>query len=267
MSDNSLMPVAFFGHGSPTTILDDPKTVRAWRGLASQFPAPRAILCISAHWCTQGVRVTATEAPRTIHDFGSNLPAALFNIQYEAPGNPELAHLVLDLLAPIGVELDYDWGLDHGTWAVLSAIYPAADVPVVQLSMDMSKPISWHYNVGRALRPLRERGILIVGSGNVVHTLSHMEWNINARPHDWAERFNDLVISVVETDTPQRLFDHGALGKDAALSVPPADLGHYWPLFYVLGSRLASDKLTMKPRHVQYKSLSMMSFALHSARV
>ena len=210
--------------------------------------------------------MTATEAPRTIHDFGSNLPAALFDIEYKAPGSPELADLILDLLAPIGVELDYDWGLDHGTWAVLSAIYPAADVPVVQLSMDASKPISWHYDVGRALRPLREHGVLILGSGNVVHTLQQMEWDINARPYDWAERFNDLVINVVETDTPQRLFDHGALGKDAALSVLPADLGHYWPLFYVLGSRLASDKLTMKPRHVQYESLSMVSFVLHSAR-
>ena len=174
--------------------------------------------------------------------------------------------MILDLSAPIGVELDYDWGLDHGTGAVLSAIYPAADVPIVQLSMDASKPISWHYDVGRALRPLREHGVLILGSGNLVHPLQQMEWDINARPYDWADRFNDLVINVVETDTPQRLFDHGALGKDAALSVSPADLGHYWPLFYVLGSRLASDKLTMKPRHVQYKSLSMVSFVLHSAR-
>ena len=146
--------------------------------------------------------MTATEAPRTIHDFGSNLPAALFDIEYKAPGSPELADLILDLLAPIGVELDYDWGLDHGTWAVLSAIYPAADVPVVQLSMDASKPISWHYDVGRALRPLREHGVLILGSGNVVHTLQQMEWDINARPYDWAERFNDLVINVVETETP-----------------------------------------------------------------
>ena len=176
--------------------------------------------------------MTATEAPRTIHDFGSNLPAALFDIQYKAPGSPELADLILDLLAPIDVEPDYDWGLDHGTWGVLSAMYPAAYHRVVQLSMDASKPNLWHYDLGRALRSLREHGVVILRSGNVVCTLPLMEWNINARPHDWAERFNDLVINVVETDTPQRLFDHGALGEDAASSVPSPDLGHCWPLFY-----------------------------------
>ena len=198
--------------------------------------------------------MTAIETPRTIRDFGSNLPEALFDIQYKAPGSPEFADLILDLLAPSDAELDYGRGLDHGTWAVLSAIYPAADASVVQLSMDASKPISWHSGVGRALRPLREHAVLILGSGSVVHTLPQLEWNISARPHDWAERFNDLVINVVEANTPQCLFGNGALDEDAALSVPTPDLGHYWPLFNVLGSRFASNKLTMKLRHLQYKS-------------
>ena len=265
MAENGLTPVAFFGHGSPTTIIDDPATMSAWSTLAGIIGRPKAIICVSAHWCTEGVKVTAMEAPRTIHDFGRGLPSQLFEVQYPAPGSAELAIRIQQTLHPIPVELDHTWGLDHAAWTVLSVIYPQADVPVVQLSMDASKPISWHYELGRALRPLREEGFLILGSGNVVHTLAQMEWDINARPHDWAQRFNDLVIDVVETNTPERLFNHQALGRDAALSIPPPDLGHYWPLFYVLGARHPDDKLTMNPRHVQYKSLSMLSFVLDSA--
>ena len=160
------------------------------------------------------------------------------------------------------MELDHTWGLDHAAWTVLSVAYPEADIPVVQLSLDARKPISWHYEIGRRLRPLREESILILGSGNVVHTLAQMQWDIQAKPHDWADRFNNFVIDVIETNTPERLFDHQALGYDAAMSIPPQDLGHYWPLFYVLGARYDEDKVTINPKHVQYKSLSMMSFLL-----
>lgn len=264
MPKNALTPAAFFGHGSPTTILDDPDTMNAWRELVQIIGKPKAIICVSAHWCTEGIKVTAMDAPPTIHDFGRGLPAQLFDVQYPAPGSQDLAARIQNVLQPLPVALDHAWGFDHAAWTVLSVIYPLADVPVVQLSMDATKPISWHYEIGRALRPLREEGILILGSGNVVHTLSQMEWNMNAAPHDWAERFNNLVIDVIDTNTPERLFDHEALGRDAALSIPPPDLGHYWPLFYVLGARNADDVVTMNPRHVQYKSLSMMSFVLNS---
>jgi 4,5-DOPA dioxygenase extradiol len=262
MHNYEVTPTVFFGHGSPTTILDDRNTMDAWSGMAQTIGKPKAILCVSAHWCTQGIKVTAMEQPPTIHDFGRGLPAQLFDVQYPAPGDIDLAERVRDILAPLPVELDQDWGLDHAAWTVLSVAYPEADVPVIQLSMDARKPISWHFELGRKLRPLREEGILILGSGNVVHTLAQMEWNIHAKPHDWADRFNDLVINVIETNTPERLFDHEALGHDAAMSIPPQDLGHYWPLFYVLGARHDEDKVTINPKHVQYKSLSMMSFLL-----
>lgn len=264
MTSRRVTPIVFFGHGSPTTILDDPKTCNQWRQIGKSIGKPKAILCISAHWCTQGIEATAMEAPRTIHDFGRGLPSELFDLQYSASGSPALAHRVRELLDPLPVKMDFNWGYDHAAWTVLSVVYPEADVPVIQLSMDVSKPISWHYQLGRLLRPLREEGVLIMGTGNVVHSLSQMEWNKAAEPHDWAHRFNNLVIECIESDTPDRLFDHQALGYDAAMSIPPADLGHYWPLFYVLGARHVNDKLTINPRHVMYKSLSMLSFILDS---
>ena len=264
MDSGDRTPVVFFGHGSPTTILDDSRTTDAWRAIAKTIGKPKAILCISAHWCTQGVEVTAMASPQTIHDFGRGLPNELFTVQYPAAGSPGLAERVRELLAPLPVKMDHNWGYDHACWTVLSVAYPHADVPVIQLSMDASKPIAWHYELGRKLRPLRDEGILIMGSGNVVHTLAQMEWNQAAKPHDWADRFNTLVIDCIENDTPERLFDHQALGYDAAMSIPPGDLGHYWPLFYALGARCEEDRLTINPRHVQYKSLSMMSFLLDS---
>ena len=180
MHSNDLTPAVFFGHGSPTTIIDDQITMDAWSGLSRKIGRPKAILCVSAHWCTQGIRVTAMDRPRTIHDFGRGLPAKLFEVQYPAPGDVNLAQRVSDILAPLPVEMDHDWGLDHAAWTVLSVAYPEADIPVIQLSMDARKPISWHYEIGQRLRPLREEGILILGSGNVVHTLAQMEWNIHA---------------------------------------------------------------------------------------
>jgi 4,5-DOPA dioxygenase extradiol len=259
MAHTNSTPVAFFGHGSPTEILDNTENIREWARIAQTIGRPKAILCVSAHWCTQGIEVTAMEAPRTIHDFGQGLPAALFDIQYPAPGDPSLAKRVRDLLDPIPVKMDYDWGLDHASWTVLSQAYPAADIPVIQLSLDARKPISWHYRVGRMLRPLRDEGVLIMGTGNVVHSLAQMNWDIQSKPHDWAERFNDLVIECIQNDTPERLFDHKALGRDAAMSIPEADLGHYWPLFYALGARHEDDRLSLAPTHIQYQSISMLS--------
>jgi 4,5-DOPA dioxygenase extradiol len=262
MTTSQRTPVVFFGHGSPTEVLEDSSNTKAWLEIAKTIGTPKAILCISAHWCTPGIEVTAMENPRTIHDFGRGLPAPLFDMQYPAPGSPALAERIRQLLDPLPVKMDDNWGFDHANWIVLSKAYPDADVPVIQMSMDASKPISWHFELGRMLRPLRDEGILIMGTGNVVHNLSQMNWDINSKPHDWAQRFNDLVIDCIENNTPERLFDHKKLGRDAALSIPPEDLGHYWPLFYVLGARHPSDRLTLNPTHVQFQSLSMLSVLL-----
>ena len=174
------MPVAFFGHGSPTNVLEDNRATRTWAQMAARIGTPRAILCISAHWCTRGTFVTAMPQPQTIHDFGRSLPAPLFDQQYPAPGSPELAQRVQDLLAPLPVGLDQDWGLDHGTWSVLKKAWPHADIPVVQLSLDMTKPEEWHYALATQLRPLRNEGYLIMGSGNIVHNLGVLQWSDTA---------------------------------------------------------------------------------------
>lgn len=257
------MPVVFIGHGSPTNAIEDNQSTRTWLRIAASLPRPEAILSVSAHWYTKGTRVTAMEHPRTIHDFGRSLPAPLFDCQYPAPGDPALAHRVAELLAPTAVALDHDWGLDHGTWSVLLKAFPDADVPVVQLSMDMAKPDSWHFDAGRLLEPLRDEGILILGTGNIVHNLAVMEWNEKARPYDWAIRFNDYIRRSIEDGDMKKLFDYRTLGQDATLAVPGPD--HFWPLLYVLGARDDSDTATFDPDFIQFKSLSMTSIVFGAA--
>ncbi len=262
MSRNSRTPAVFFGHGSPTNALEDNECTRAWRSMAKSIGKPAAILSISAHWFTPGTSVTAMKQPATIHDFGRSLPAPLFALQYLAPGNPRLAERVRELVTQTQVGLDAEWGLDHGTWSVLLKAYPAADVPVVQLSIDATKPGDWHYELGRALRPLRDEGVLIMGTGNVVHNLGVMQWSNAAEPYDWATRFNDYVIAAIRNDEPDKLFAPDSLGRDAQLSVPSMD--HYLPLLYVLGARYPDDAVHINPAHIVFKSLSMLSFVLDS---
>lgn len=261
----SRMPVVFFGHGSPMIALETNDTTRTWQAMGEAFGKPKAILCISAHWLTQGVGVTAMTAPRTIHDFGTSFPKALFDMQYPAPGSPELAARVAELLAPQPVVLDQQaWGLDHGTWSVLSKVYPDADVPVVQLSMDASKPPQWHFDLAQRLAPLRDEGVLIVGTGNIVHNLPAMDWGErHCAPYDWSQRFNDYIKQAIVDDAPQRAVDFAAQGQDAARSVPTPD--HYWPLLYVLGARLPGDTPTFAPDHIEHGSLSMTSVTLAGA--
>lgn len=256
----SKLPVVFFGHGSPTNALEQNRATEGWRQIAASVGSPKAILCISAHWCTNGTAVTAMESPRTIHDFGRTLPAQLFECQYPAKGAPFLAERVGKLLQPIDVAADHTWGLDHGTWSVLTHAWPNGDIPIAQLSMDVSKPDRWHYEVGRMLRPLRDEGVLIAGSGNIVHNLSVMEWNEEAHPYDWATRFNDYIKKCIEQDDIAGLLAYPELGQDAQLSVPGPD--HFWPLLYALGAREESDSLRFETDFVQYKSLSMTSFVL-----
>lgn len=254
------MPAVFFGHGSPMNAIERNASTASWERIGRAIaPRPQAILCISAHWCTRGTGVTAMARPRTIHDFGA-FPRELFAVQYPAPGSPALAARVRELLAPLAVVPDQQWGLDHGTWSVLVKAYPEADIPVVQLSMDVALPPARHYEIGRRLAPLREEGVLIAGSGNVVHNLGRMNWDPATPPYPWAQRFHDYVRTAIAEDTPQRVVDYLSQGEDAALAVPSPD--HYWPLLYVLGARRPADRVRFEVDAVEHGSLSMLSVVL-----
>lgn len=259
------MPVAFFGHGSPTNVLEDNEATRTWALMAKRIGRPKAILCISAHWCTHGVRVTAMPSPQTIHDFGRSLPAPLFTQQYPAPGSRALAERVQMLLAPTPVTLDESWGLDHGTWSVLQKAYPDADIPVVQLSMDVTKDEAWHYELATRLRPLRDEGILIAGSGNIVHNLRVLKWADDAQPYPWATRFNDYVKQQIRTGDHAALFNVFERGEDARLSVPSED--HYWPMLYALGCVEPEDRVTFLSDYITFSSLGMTSLLIEDGPV
>ncbi|MDB5466252.1 MAG: Extradiol ring-cleavage dioxygenase class protein subunit [Phenylobacterium sp.] len=257
------MPVVFFGHGSPAVALEDSETTRAWAAMARSIGKPRAILSISAHWVTDGLRVTAMARPRTIHDFGRSLPAALFDIQYPVPGDPALARRIQGLLAPVPVALDEQWGLDHGTWSVLCKAYPEADVPVVQLSMDANLTPAGHFAIGERLRPLRDEGVLIVATGNIVHNLPAMNWgDRRCAPYDWAAAFNDHIRRAIVDDRPGDVVEYAALGQAAQAAVPTPE--HFWPLLYALGARRPEDAARLGPDHIEHGSLSMTSVLLDS---
>jgi 4,5-DOPA dioxygenase extradiol len=225
------MPVLFVGHGSPMNALADNDYTRAWRDLGRRLPRPRAILVISAHWETEGVRVTANARQRTIHDF-RGFPPELFAMQYNPPGEPALA---ASIAAMVGGQADVDgWGLDHGSWAVLNAMYPQADIPTLQLSMDLRATPQGHYRIGQALKPLRDQGVLIVGSGDIVHNLRLYDWRPGAATPDWATGFNALVKAKIIAVEDEALIDYPSL-PDVQKAAPEPD--HYHPLLYVLGAR------------------------------
>lgn len=253
----SRLPALFIGHGSPMNAITDNPYARAWRELGKTLPRPQAILAISAHFYTRGTFVTAMEQPETIHDFGG-FPDELFAAQYPAPGSPALAARVAELLAPLPVGLDSDgWGLDHGTWSILMHMYPAADIPVVQLSMDATKPPQHHYDVGRLLRPLRDEGVLIVASGNIVHNLGRLNWNDENGATDWAERFDTNVTELIGQANWPSLIDYQSLGIDALQSVPTPE--HYLPLLYVLALKEGNEGASYPTRGFNYGALSMRS--------
>ncbi|MGF7169470.1 4,5-DOPA dioxygenase extradiol [Sphingobium xanthum] len=261
----SRMPVVFFGHGHPINALQDNEATRAWKDIADRIGKPKAILCISAHWLTRGTAVTGMARPQTIHDFGRSLPAPLFSVSYPAPGAPALAERVRDLLAPIPVAMDQQWGLDHGTWSVLVHAWPDADVPVVQLGMDIGRSAEAHLKLGEALRPLRDEGVLIVGTGNIVHNLGVMDWaDADAPPYDWATSFNEAMARAVLEDRPEAVIDYAAQGEAARLSVPHPD--HFWPLLYVLGARYPGEAAELGPNFIAYKSIGMTSILIGAAR-
>lgn len=256
---NARMPVIFFGHGSPMNTLARNRYTEAWRGLGARAPRPKAILAISAHWYTRGTAVTAMAKPKTIHDFGG-FPQALFEVKYLAPGDPELAARVRELLTPVPVDLDQSWGLDHGTWSVLAHAYPDAAIPVVQLSMDGTKPASFHYRLARRLVPLREEGVLVVGSGNVVHNLMLMRRAGDGPAFDWAKRFNDRVRSALACGDHQALIEFEGAGKDARLSVPTPE--HYLPLLYIAALQTEGEAMEFSVDGYEAGSLGMLTAAV-----
>ncbi len=230
-----LMPVLFIGHGSPMNGIEDNEFSRKWSELGKKIPVPAAVLVVSAHWLTQGTRVTAMEHPRTIHDFGG-FPKELFAVQYPAPGDPALAAETAALFKSTPVALDHDWGLDHGAWTVVRHMYPEARIPVLQLSIDYTKGAQYHYDLAKELGKLRRKGVLIIGSGNMVHNLRMVAWdklNEESYGYDWALQMNATFKELIGNGSHDKLIRYESLGREAQLAIPTPD--HYWPLLYTLG--------------------------------
>ncbi|WP_025916655.1 4,5-DOPA dioxygenase extradiol [Herminiimonas sp. CN] len=256
MKNSQRMPALFIGHGSPMNALQNNQCTQSWQRLGARLPRPRAILAVSAHWTTRGTAVTAMAAPPTIHDFGG-FPQALFDIEYPAAGDPVLAARVRELLAPLPVQLDQSWGLDHGSWSVLYKMYPAADVPVLQLSIDLTQDAAFHLDLGRRLALLREEGMLILGSGNLVHNLRAVVWDGAAPAFDWALRFNRTMRDCLLADDRAQLLAAMTDGPDARLAVPTTE--HFLPLLYALGSKQPDDTVTFFNDVVELGSIGMLS--------
>ena len=251
------LPALFFGHGNPLNALQANAWTRGWQALGASLPRPRAVLMISAHWFVPGTRVTAMSSPRTIHDFGG-FPRELFEVRYPAPGDPALALRVQELLAPLPVSADASWGLDHGTWSVLGHVFPEADVPVVQLSIDETQPPTFHYDLGTRLRPLRDEGILLAASGDVVHNLHAYAWGRHPQePYDWALRFEAQVRARLAARDHGPLIEYASLSEDALLAVPTPE--HYLPLLYVAGASVPGEPVSFPVEGMDGGSVSMLA--------
>ncbi|TNE80279.1 MAG: 4,5-DOPA dioxygenase extradiol [Bacteroidetes bacterium] len=238
------MPALFLGHGSPMNAIEENEFVAGFRQVAQDIPKPQAILCISAHWETRGTQVTAMENPTTIHDFGG-FPPELFAVQYPAPGSPELAKLTQSIVQKADVHLDDKWGLDHGAWSVIKHMYPDADVPVVQMSLDYYQSPQYHYELAKELASLRERGVLIIGSGNMVHNLRKVSWaHLNDEyAHDWALEAMNKMREFILKDDHQSLINYSAQGAAYNLAIPSPE--HYLPLLYTLALKDDKDELSL----------------------
>lgn len=235
------MPVLFIGHGSPMNGIEDNEFSHTWKSLGKTIPTPKAVLCVSAHWLTQGTSVTAMTYPRTIHDFGG-FPQALYQVKYPAPGSPDLAEETKKIIRKTTVHLDHEWGLDHGTWTVVRHMYPEARIPVLQLSIDFYKSPEYHYSLAAELQSLRKRGVLIIGSGNMVHNLGMVAWNKLSEPnygYDWAIEMNTVFKEKISDGDHKALINYQNINKAAKLAVPTPD--HYYPLLYTLGLKTKND--------------------------
>jgi 4,5-DOPA dioxygenase extradiol len=253
------MPVLFVGHGSPMNAIEENEFVEGWRHLGKTLPGPKAILVVSAHWETKGTFVTAVPKPQTIHDFGG-FPKALFDVQYPAPGSPELAHETKRIVTKTTVGLDEKWGLDHGAWSVIRRIYPEADVPVIEMSMDYSQGPQYHYELGKQLAALRNKGVLIIGSGNLVHNLRMVAWDKMNEPEygfDWAIQANDKFKQLIQSGNHKELINYTALGREVQLAVPTPD--HYLPLLYTLALKEENEAVSFFNDKPVMGSLTMTS--------
>lgn len=251
------MPVLFVGHGNPMNAIEDNEFSRAWIIIGSVLPRPKAILCVSAHWETIGTQVTAMEKPKTIHDF-YGFPQPLNQAEYPAPGSPALARIVQETVGKTKIEADHDWGLDHGTWSVLTRMFPHADVPVVQLSLDQTKDPAWHYALGKELKALRKKGVLILGSGNLVHNLRAVAWQDTA--FDWATEFDQKVKDLILSGDHGALIRYPQLGQAASLAIPTNE--HYLPLLYVLALQEQGEQIGFFAEKVTMGSISMRSLRI-----
>jgi len=253
----NLMPAIFVGHGNPMNAVQDNAYTKAWAAIGKEIPKPSAALVVSAHWYGPGTWVTAMPRPRTIHDFGG-FPAELYRVSYPAPGDPALARRVQSLLAPVSVGRDERWGLDHGTWSVLCHVFPQADIPVVQLSIDQTQPAAFQYEIGKRLAPLRDEGVLIIGSGGIVHNLQAYAWGRqNVEPLDWAVRFEQRVRELILAGEDDALIAYETLGRDAMLSVPTPD--HYLPLLHVIALLTESEQISFPVEGIDGGSMSMLA--------
>lgn len=250
------MPVLFVGHGNPMNAITENAYSKSWAQMGRKLPEPRAILCISAHWLTNGTAVTMTDKPKTIHDFGG-FPEPLFQVQYPAPGAVDYAKMTVSSITSVKVHEDFDWGLDHGAWSVLKNMYPKANVPVFQMSIDYGKPPQYHFNLAREIAVMRTKGVLIITSGNVVHNLGMVSWRDTEKKFDWAIEFDNLVKKSIEDNNSEPLINYQKLGKIAELAHPTND--HYLPLMYALGLRSKTDKFEFFNTTFDLGSISMRS--------
>ncbi|MEO6232536.1 MAG: 4,5-DOPA dioxygenase extradiol [Ferruginibacter sp.] len=254
-----LSPVLFIGHGSPMNGIEDNEFTARWQAMAKEIPVPAAVLVVSAHWFTNGTRITAMDFPKTIHDFGG-FPQELFDVQYNAPGNPALAKETADLLHSAHITLDHDWGLDHGTWTVIRHMYPDATIPILQLSIDYTKGPQFHYELAKELLQLRKKGVLIIGSGNMVHNLGMIAWDKINEPgygFDWALQMNNQFKQLITSGDYQPLIQYQTLGSAARLAIPTPE--HYLPLMYVLGLKQSKDNISFFNDKAIGGSLTMTS--------
>ncbi len=253
------MPALFIGHGSPMNGIEDNEFSRRWTAMAKEIPTPAAVLVISAHWFTKGTRITAMDFQQTIHDFGG-FPQELFNVQYNAPGSPALALETKELLQSAHVELDHDWGLDHGTWTIIRHMYPQANIPVLQLSIDYTQGPQYHYELAKELYALRKKGVLIIGSGNMVHNLRMIAWDKMQEPgygYDWALKMNDQFKDLISTGNYQPLLNYETMGREAQLAIPTPE--HYLTLMYSLGVSGGNDQVSFFNDKAVAGSLTMTS--------